>query len=270
MSKRHAWSLIVVASLGLVGVGTLAASQAQAAPALVKTAPGRILVNARGMTLYLYTPDKPNKSVCTGACAKAWPPLLVSKGMKVPATMAGISGKFGVAMRAGGARQLTYDGAPLYTWIKDKKPGDMTGQGVGGVWWTVVVGAAGSGMAPASAPIKTASARILVNARGMTLYLFSPDKPNKSVCTGDCAKAWPPLLVPKGMKVPATMAGISGKFGVAMRAGGVRQLTYDGAPLYTWFKDKKSGDMTGQGVGGVCWVVTVGAPQASSSGGSRY
>jgi predicted lipoprotein with Yx(FWY)xxD motif len=52
--------------------------------------------------------------------------------------MPGIKGKFGVAVRTGGARQLTYDGAPLYLWFKDKKPGDMTGQGVGGVWWVVV------------------------------------------------------------------------------------------------------------------------------------
>jgi predicted lipoprotein with Yx(FWY)xxD motif len=52
--------------------------------------------------------------------------------------MPGIKGKFGVAVRTGGARQLTYDGAPLYLWFKDKKPGDMTGQGVRGVWWVVV------------------------------------------------------------------------------------------------------------------------------------
>jgi predicted lipoprotein with Yx(FWY)xxD motif len=126
-------------SLGLAGAGTLAASQVQAAPALVKTAPAHILVNAQGMTLYLYTPDKHNESVCTGKCAGFWPPLLVPNGMKVPAAMSGMSGKFGVAVRAGGARQLTFDGAPLYTWFKDKKPGDTTGQGVGGVWWAVTV-----------------------------------------------------------------------------------------------------------------------------------
>src|SRR5919201_4548270 len=118
-------------------------SAASPATVLVKTASARVLVNAQGRTLYVYTLDKPNKSVCYSKCAVAWPPLLVPNGTTtVPATMPGIKGKFGVAVRIGSARQLTYDGAPLYLWFKDKKPGDMTGQGVGGVWWVVV--AAGS------------------------------------------------------------------------------------------------------------------------------
>jgi predicted lipoprotein with Yx(FWY)xxD motif len=117
--------------------GKVIVSAARPAAVLVKTASAKVLVNAQGMTLYVYTPDKPNKSACYGQCAKAWPPLLV-KGATVPATMPGIKGKFGVAVRTGGARQLTFDGAPLYLWYKDKKPGDMTGQGVGGVWWVVV------------------------------------------------------------------------------------------------------------------------------------
>ena len=119
--------------------------------------------------------------------------------------------------------------------------------------------AAGGHTTHAAALVKTSSAKVLVNAQGRTLYVFSPDKPNKSACYGQCAKAWPPLLV-KGATVPATMPGIKGKFGVAVRTGGARQLTYDGAPLYLWFKDKKPGDMTGQGVGGVWWVVV--APRA--------
>jgi predicted lipoprotein with Yx(FWY)xxD motif len=61
--------------------------------------------------------------------------------------MPGITGIFGVAMCTGGAQQLTFDGAPLYRFVKDKKPGDMTGQGLyaaGGYGWAVVVGAARS------------------------------------------------------------------------------------------------------------------------------
>jgi predicted lipoprotein with Yx(FWY)xxD motif len=113
-------------------------SAARPAVALVKTAAARVLVNAQGRTLYVFTSDKPSKSVCYSQCAKAWPPLLVPKGTRVPAAMSGIKGKFGVAVRTGGAPQLTYDGAPLYLWFKDKKPGDITGQGVGGTWWIVV------------------------------------------------------------------------------------------------------------------------------------
>ncbi len=138
--------LAAVALLGLGGIGARAVSQvqAQAAPALAKTATAHILVDARGMTLYLYSPDKRDKSVCTGKCAAYWPPALVPTGATAPTTIPGVAGTFGVTTRQGGARQLTYDGAPLYTWVKDKKPGDITGQGVEGIWWAVVVGGATS------------------------------------------------------------------------------------------------------------------------------
>ena len=133
----------LTAALTIAGAVTIGAvppprvGAAAPAAALVKTAPAHILVDAKGMTLYLFSPDKPNKSVCTGACAKYWPPLLVPAGTTAPATLPGIVGPFGAATRADGSSQLTYDGAPLYTWIKDKKPGDMTGQGVEGIWWAV-------------------------------------------------------------------------------------------------------------------------------------
>jgi predicted lipoprotein with Yx(FWY)xxD motif len=104
-----------------------------------------MLVDGRGMTLYVYAPDKKNKSECYGECAEYWPPVTVAAGMKVPATMPGIKGTFGVTTRSNGRHQLTYDGAPLYTFVKDKKPGDMAGQGLdvaGGYWWVVVVSGA--------------------------------------------------------------------------------------------------------------------------------
>jgi predicted lipoprotein with Yx(FWY)xxD motif len=104
-----------------------------------------MLVDGRGMTLYVYAPDKKNKSECYGECAEYWPPMTVAAGMKVSATMPGIKGTFGVTTRSNGRHQLTYDGAPLYTFVKDKKPGDMAGQGLdvaGGYWWVVVVSGA--------------------------------------------------------------------------------------------------------------------------------
>jgi predicted lipoprotein with Yx(FWY)xxD motif len=135
---RFVASLTVAGLLVLGSTLTARVHAAPAAPALVHTAAARILVDAHGMTLYLFTPDKPNKSACYAKCAVAWPPLLVPKGTTVPAAMPGIKGKFGVAVRTGGALQLTFDGAPLYLWFKDKKTGDMTGQGVNSVWWVVV------------------------------------------------------------------------------------------------------------------------------------
>src|SRR5690348_8693052 len=169
---------------GLLLLGSTLAAHATtpAAISIVTSTPAQVLFNQQGMTLYLYAPDKKNKSVCTGDCAKFWPPATVAKGTTVPHAIAGIPGTFGTTTRADGSLQLTYDGAPLYTWIKDKKRGDMTGQGVGGVWWVLVTGTKAGTTASSNALVKTAPAHIMANQQGMTLYIFTPDKPNKSVC----------------------------------------------------------------------------------------
>lgn len=125
--------------------------------------PARILTDARGRTLYLFAQDKHNKSVCTGQCAAFWPPLLLQKGTSVPSTLPGIAGTFGVATRADGARQLAYDGSPLYTFKEDRKAGQMHGQGVLGLWWVVVVnsvppsGNAVAAPSPTAAPASSAT-----------------------------------------------------------------------------------------------------------------
>lgn len=125
-----------------VAAGAQAGSHSQAAAALVKTSPGHILVSAKGMTLYVFAKDTKGKIACTGACTKFWPPLMVAKGATVATSMPGIPGTFGEVMLASGKDQLTYDGAPVYTFANDKKPGDVNGEGVGGTWWAVVVSGA--------------------------------------------------------------------------------------------------------------------------------
>jgi predicted lipoprotein with Yx(FWY)xxD motif len=89
-----------------------------------------------GMTVYTYSPDSatPGKSSCTGTCASTWPPYTVSSvsDINVPAS---ITGTVGTITRTDGSLQVTYNGAPLYLYIKDAKPGDTNGQGVGGVWY---------------------------------------------------------------------------------------------------------------------------------------
>ena len=95
---------------------------------------GDILVDARGMTLYLYTQDEPSVSHCDGQCAAAWPPLLTQTPPTGPdAIAAGLAS----ITRDDGTQQVTYNGAPLYYWAKDTQPGDTTGQNVGGVWFVV-------------------------------------------------------------------------------------------------------------------------------------
>ena len=99
---------------------------------------GSILVNASGRTLYLFKADSGTMSACTGACATAWPPLL-AKGTPTAGTGLTAS-KLGTITRPGGSHQVTYNGHPLYLFIKDTKAGQATGQGVtafGAAWFAL-------------------------------------------------------------------------------------------------------------------------------------
>jgi len=91
------------------------------------TPQGQLLVDADGMSLYIYTLDQLGTSSCSGGCAESWPPALAA-----PDVTAG--GNLSVITRADGSGQWAYKGRPLYRWIRDGRPGDTTGDGVGGVW----------------------------------------------------------------------------------------------------------------------------------------
>jgi predicted lipoprotein with Yx(FWY)xxD motif len=98
---------------------------------------GTILALSNGHVLYRLTADPMNKSVCSGACAKIWPPVLLASGQKTPVGN-GVSG-LGTISRAGGARQVTYKGVPLYAYVGDHKAGQATGnvKDAWGQWWVV-------------------------------------------------------------------------------------------------------------------------------------
>jgi predicted lipoprotein with Yx(FWY)xxD motif len=100
--------------------------------ATVKGTSETILTNALGMTLYYRTTDKPPATVCSGGCASAWPPLLVS-GSSAPMSAASLPGKLSVQADANGM-QVEYNGHPLYTFSGDSAPGQTTGEGFGGIW----------------------------------------------------------------------------------------------------------------------------------------
>jgi predicted lipoprotein with Yx(FWY)xxD motif len=96
---------------------------------------GSILVDSQGRTLYLFGKDSGTTSACTGACATAWPPLMASG----TATVGGgaNAGLVGTTTRADNTQQVTFNGHPLYLFVRDTKPGDTNGQGVnafGGIW----------------------------------------------------------------------------------------------------------------------------------------
>jgi predicted lipoprotein with Yx(FWY)xxD motif len=91
-----------------------------------------ILTNAKALTLYYRTSDVPPSTVCSGGCAGAWPPLVVS-GSGTPTSATSLPGKLTVVADANG-NQVEYNGHPLYTYSGDTGPGQTTGEGVGGVW----------------------------------------------------------------------------------------------------------------------------------------
>ena len=107
-----------------------ASASAQVVNAAV-TSLGAVLVGQDGHTLYVHSGDTATSSTCTGGCATAWPPLTVTAGATATAGK-GVTGKLGTLARPDGTTQVTYDGMPLYGWQNDTKPGDVTGQGVGG------------------------------------------------------------------------------------------------------------------------------------------
>ena len=96
----------------------------------------------------------------------------------------------------------------------------------------------------------------LTDANGKTVYLFTKDTTaNESVCEGECATNWPPVPA-EGLSLPE---GVPGELGSIDRADGVKQASYNGIPLYLFAGDSAAGDINGEGVGGVWFVVAPGA-----------
>jgi len=99
---------------------------------------GKVIVDAKGFTLYDFHKDKGGKSACYGACAQVWPPLL-SEG-KPQAGEGATASKLGTTKRKDGTSQVTYAGWPLYTYAADKKPGDANGNDIdsfGAEWYAL-------------------------------------------------------------------------------------------------------------------------------------
>jgi predicted lipoprotein with Yx(FWY)xxD motif len=100
---------------------------AQSPATTADTAKGKALVDGKGMTLYSFDRDTTGTSNCNGTCATNWPPLAAAADAKP-------SGQWTVITRSDGSKQWAYKGLPLYTFNKDSKPGDVTGDGVNNVW----------------------------------------------------------------------------------------------------------------------------------------
>ena len=119
--------------------------------------------------------------------------------------------------------------------------------------------------APASSPVpagaaelKTASSgagQIVVDAKGMSIYFFTKDVKDSgtSACTGACITAWPPVLTESDS--PA-VEGVTGTVGTIATPEGKKQVTVNGLPVYYYVQDKAAGDITGQGVNDVWYLVS--------------
>lgn len=159
MKTRHGFLIVAaLATISLAGCapggggdtsgGNAGGTSAATAPATTETPSGSadlatastplgtVVVDSAGMTVYYFDKDTANSgtSVCTGACLDSWPPVTTSSSTP---TADGVTGMLGTITTPDGMMQITLQGLPLYTYAGDKAAGDVTGQGVKGIWWVV-------------------------------------------------------------------------------------------------------------------------------------
>ena len=136
--KRYAPLLLAFVAAAAIAPQVMAATR-DANPVVKWKAPkfGPILATKGHLALYTWKTESDKKVHCTGACAKAWPPLTIAKGTMVAKHVAGVMGTFSEIMRPDGRTQVTYTGRPLYTYHGDT-PTKILCNGVDG-WFVVRV-----------------------------------------------------------------------------------------------------------------------------------
>lgn len=137
-------ALVAVLAAGLAAGSGVAASRQATKAATVNTRSvkklGTILVNSKGLTLYMFVPDHQKKVTCKGSCAAAWPPLKLKQGQKPTAGGSAKAKLLGSDKNPSGGRVVTYNRWPLYTYAGDSKPGQTNGQATklnGGLWYVL-------------------------------------------------------------------------------------------------------------------------------------
>lgn len=213
--------------------------------------------DAKGMTLYTYDKDSPGKSVCTGACAKFWPPAVAPRSAR-PA------GDWSIFKRSDGTRQWQYRGKPVYTFVRDTDVGSVFGvspnrpfgarggrsrgaakQQLPPAGWNVALLFPQSDVAmPESIAIREvgdANGLAFVDQSGMTIYAYQGRGGAKAVVKLADQTQWKPLVAP-------ALAHPIGDWSVLTRSDGIRQWTYRGRPLFTFAGDLTPGDANGVGL----------------------
>lgn len=157
----------------------------------------------------------------------------------------------------------------MYRFAKDTKAGDTNGQAVGGTWYA----SAPNGKKATLADLPGLSVRkdaklgdVVVDKNGMTVYRFMKDQAwpvSKSACTGACLEKWP-TVAPVASK---DTKGVQKKGLMGFtRPDGVKQMTVNCWPIYTFSGDTAPGDTNGQGVGGTWYAV---APDGKPVGAAK-
>lgn len=202
---------------------------------------GRVLTDARGMTVYTRTGEEKSQAACDVKCAETWVPLAAP-------LLANPISDWTALPRTDGTLQWAYKGQRLYLNTKDIKPSDLKGDGVDKVWRAVVLDPA----PPLPDWVTTQRAdmgEIYADAKGMTLYTFSGvlERTKKTMCDDDCIKkAW--SLIPAAPDAKPT-----GDWTIIAAEDGAKVWAYKGNQLYTHNRDKEPG-----AVGGDKWAAGVG------------
>ncbi len=241
------------ASLALFSQGDTARAVGTEVKVTANSEFGDILTDAAGRSLYLFKNDRRNVSNCSGGCLTAWPPLLTDED---PVAGEGVNqGRLTAIDRGDGTMQVAYNGFPLYYWQNDVVEGDTGGQDRGDVWF--LVNQYGSSVHTSAMIQLSADATfgdIITDESGRVLYLWKRDEKDDSNCNGGCALAWPPLIT---RDAPTLGAGLAeDRLGTITRDDGSTQVTYNGWPLYYWFRDSDPGDTLGQEVGRTWYVLS--------------
>jgi predicted lipoprotein with Yx(FWY)xxD motif len=272
-----------VASAGAVSVPSSTA-QLQSINALPYKS---ILVNSAHHALYVLPAESTTALLCKTTCLTTFPPMLVPSTTRSVTLGTGVRAHIGFVKRSSTTKQVTFNGHPLYRYSGDKVAGSTSGIGLAGpkgIWDLVHAGAttsAGSIYLPQpallSANVSTFS-HVLVNSHGRTLYTLSVEGNSKFSCTGACLSIWPPVLVPNAISVYKVGAGVAGHIAFVARTSTMKQVTFNGFPLYIYSGDGGPGQAYGQGIvadGGTWYVndataTTTGTTEITTGGGGGY
>lgn len=189
------------------------------------------------------------------SCAATWPPLFAPDDAKP-------LGQWTVVTRSDGKKQWAYNKQPVYTSILDTRPGETNGaitvtRRGGDEPAEREVASPPPNVPPGFNVLTTHGGRLVVNEQRFSLYTWDKDQPNKSNCTGDCARVWIPALAPAS-------AQPLGEWTIIQRGPGVRQWAFRKKPVYTFSEDTGRASLAGSEVPGWSNVYTQLAPPLPS------